>query len=89
MPSLRQRYTLEYLEKIHHKNGLRPLLKTVKDKVLTIQVFLHRVRHGHSSGSGKQVRPRTAEEYVRSVAQAYLVWGALDQRLDFGGNVDF
>ena len=72
-----------------HQLGLDPLLKTIKDKVPIVQVFLHRVRSGKSSASGNKVRSRTAEEYIRSIGQTYLSLGAPDLRLDLGGNIDF
>ena len=69
--------------------GFDPLLQTLKDKVPVLQVFLHRVRHGTLSARSNKIKSRSAEEYVRSVAQTYLSLGGPDPRLDLGGNVDF
>lgn len=69
--------------------GLNSLLEGVQDKIPIIQVFLHRVRHGHLSASNNKIRSRSAEDYVRSVAQTYLALGAPDPRLNQDGNIDF
>ena len=69
--------------------GLDPLLQTIQDKVPIIQVFLHRVRQGQLAAKRHQIKSRSAEDYIRSVAQTYLALGAPDPRLDLGGNVDF
>ena len=69
--------------------GLNSLLEGVQDKIPIIQVFLHRVRHGHLSASGNKIKSRSAEDYVRSVAQTYLALGAPDPRLNHDGNIDF
>jgi hypothetical protein len=62
--------------------GFDPLLKTVEDKIPILQVFLHRVRHGRCAADKHQVKSRTAEEYIRSVAQTYLSLGAKDPRIN-------
>lgn len=69
--------------------GIDPLLEAVSNKVPFLQVFLHRVRHGECAADRHQVKSRTAEEYVRSVAQAYLSLGAPDPRLSDGINIDW
>ncbi len=69
--------------------GLDPFLQTVKDKIPIVQVFLRRVRTGRSSAQQRPIKSRSAEDYLRSVAQAYLAMGAPDPRLDASGHVDF
>ena len=69
--------------------GLDPFLKTVKDKIPVVQVFLRRVRTGQSSALQRPIKSQSAEDYLRSVAQAYLAMGAPDPRLDASGAVDF
>ena len=69
--------------------GIDPILKTVQDKIPVLQVFLRRVRTGRCAANQRQVRARTAEDYVRSVAQTFLAMGSADPRLDEGNKVDF
>ena len=69
--------------------GLDPFLHSIQDKVPILQVFLLRVRTGQLAAQGRQVKSRSAEDYLRSVAQTYLSLGAPDPRADDAGNVDF
>ena len=70
--------------------GFDPLLKTVEDKIPILQVFLRRVRFGRCAADKHQVKSRTAEEYIRSVAQTYLSLGAKDPRINDGeSDIDF
>ena len=69
--------------------GLDPFLTTIKDKVPILQVFLRRVRFGKLSAQGRQIKSRSAEDYIRTVAQTYLTLGSDDPRSDSDGKVDF
>ena len=69
--------------------GLDPFLTTIKDKVPILQVFLRRVRFGKLSAQGRQIKSRSAEDYLRTVAQTYLTLGSDDPRSDSDGKVDF
>ena len=54
-----------------------------------LQVFLRCIRTGRCARNGYPVRARAAEEYVRSVAQAFLAMGSPDPRLDSSGSINF
>jgi hypothetical protein len=69
--------------------GLHPFLEAFDDKVSILQVFLQRVRIGELAASGDKIRARSAEDYVRSVAQTFLSVGADDPRLNSAGKIDF
>ena len=69
--------------------GLNPFLEAFDDKVSILQVFLQRVRIGELAASGDKIRARSAEDYVRSVAQTFLSVGADDPRLNSAGKIDF
>ena len=69
--------------------GLDPFLQVFKDKVPILQVFVHRVHIGELAASSGPVRSRTAEDYVRHVAQVFLQVGADDPRLNSAHKIDF
>ena len=69
--------------------GLDPFLQVFQDKVPILQVFVHRVHIGELAASSGPVRSRTAEDYVRHVAQAFLQVGADDPRLNSAHKIDF
>ena len=69
--------------------GLDPFLQTIQNKIPILQVFLHRVRHGQLSLTGRSIKSRLAEDYQRAVAQTYLALGATDPRTDQDGKIDF
>ena len=69
--------------------GLDPFLQVFKDKVPILQVFVHRVHIGELVASSGPVRSRTAEDYVRHVAQVFLQVGADDPRLNSVHKIDF
>ena len=69
--------------------GLDPFLHSIQDKIPILQVFLLQVRTGQLAAQGRQIKSRSAEDYLRSVAQTYLTLGAPDPRADDAGNVDF
>ena len=69
--------------------ALDPYLQTVSHKVPILQVFAHRVRTGQLAYNGNSIRARSAEDYLRSVAQTFLGMGADDPRLNSAGDIDF
>ena len=69
--------------------GLDTFLEAFPNKTPILQVFLHRVRSGTLAADGDQVRARTAEDYLRSVAQTFLSVGKDDPRLNSAGSTDF
>ena len=69
--------------------GLDPFLEAFEDKVPLLQVFLHRVRGGELAANGSPIRSRSAEDYVRAVAQTFLSMGAKDPRLNSAHKIDF
>lgn len=76
-------------EKFCHELGLDPLLKAFQDKIPILQVFLLRVRTGELAANKDSVRARTAEDYLRSVAQTHLSLGYIDPRHNSAGDIDF
>jgi hypothetical protein len=79
------RQWLEFCDEL----GLDPFLKAFEDKVPILQVFLYRVRIGELAADGNKIRARSAEDYVRAVAQTFLSMGADDPRLNSVGKIDF
>ena len=69
--------------------GIDPFLETVQNKIPVLQVFLHRVRAGELAADGNSVRARSAEDYLRSVAQTFLTVGKEDPRLNSAKSIDF
>lgn len=69
--------------------GLDPALEAFADKIPILQVFLHRVRIGELAAKSHQIRARSAEDYLRSVAQTFLSMGADDPRLNSANKIDF
>ena len=69
--------------------GLDPFIQTFKDKVPILQIFAHRVRSGELAADGNPVRARTAEDYIRFVAQTFQHVGTKDPRLNSAGKQDF
>ena len=69
--------------------ALDPYLQTVSHKVPILQVFAHRVRTGQLAYNGNSIRARSAEDYLRSVAQTFLGMGADNPRLNSAGDIDF
>lgn len=69
--------------------GIDPFLEAVQNKVPVLQVFLHRVRAGELAADGNSVRARSAEDYLRSVAQTFLSVGKEDPRLNSAKSIDF
>ena len=69
--------------------GLDPFLKTFSNKIPILQVFIQRVRTGELAANGNQVRARSAEDYLRSVLQAFLAMGAADPCLNTALKTDF
>lgn len=69
--------------------GLDPYLEAFEDKIPLLQIFARRVRSGKLAAKQDPVRARTAEDYVRFVAQTYQSVGAKDPRLTDSGTHDF
>ena len=69
--------------------GLDTFLEAFPNKIAILQVFLHRVRSGELAANGDQVRARSAEDYLRSVAQTFLSVGKDDPRLNSACDIDF
>ena len=69
--------------------GIDPLLQAVENKVQHLQVFLRRVRTGVLSATKTPVKSRSAEDYLRSVAQTFLALDKPDPRLDRDHNIHF
>ncbi len=69
--------------------GLDPFLQALQDKVPVLQVFALRVRVGELAANGHPIRARSAEAYIRHVAQTFLHLGAQDPRLTDIGKIDF
>ena len=69
--------------------ALDPLLETIQDKIPVLQVFAHRVRTGALATKGNPIRARSAEDYLRFIAQTFLSVGAADPRVNSAGGIDF
>ena len=69
--------------------GLDPFLKTFSNKIPILQVFIQQVCTGELAANGNKIRARSAEDYLRSVAQAFLAMGAADPRLNSALKTDF
>lgn len=69
--------------------GLDPFLEAFEDKVPFIQVFGQLIRSGELAIDGNPIRSRSVEDYIRSVAQAFLAMGSNDPRLNSAGTTDF
>ena len=69
--------------------GLDPFLEAFPDKIAVLQVFLHLVHSGELAANGNQIRARSAEDYLRSVAQTFLSLGVDDPRLNSAQAIDF
>lgn len=69
--------------------GVDPALQDRQHRIPLLQVFAHRYRHGIISPSGNQVRARTVEDAIRSIAQTFKALGTPDPRHDASGSIDF
>ena len=69
--------------------GLDPFLEAFPDKIAVLQVFLLRVRSGELAANKDKIRARSAEDYLRSVAQTFLSVGKDDPRLNSAQAIDF
>ena len=69
--------------------GIDPFLQTIQDPIPILQVFAQRIRSGALAANGNPVRARSAEDYLRFIAQTFLSVGAKDPRLNSAGKVDF
>lgn len=66
-----------------------PLLSSVLDPVVLLQVFAQRYRTGQIAPRGQPVRSRTVEDAVRSIGQTFSSMGTIDPRLTRQGKIDF
>ncbi len=73
----------------HNELGLDPFLEAFTDKVPFLQVFGQRIREGELALNRDPIRARSVEDYLRSVAQAFLAMGSEDPRLNTAGKTDF
>jgi hypothetical protein len=62
----------------HHVD---PLLATVLDPILYLQVFAQRFRNGCLAKNGNPLRAKSVEDYLHAVGQTMASMGATDQRL--------
>ena len=69
--------------------GVDPFLEAFQDKVPFLQIFAGRVHSGELAARGNPVKSRSAEDYVRHIAQTFLNMGAQDPRLDAAFHIDF
>ncbi|KAL3809642.1 hypothetical protein ACHAXA_003728, partial [Cyclostephanos tholiformis] len=60
-----------------------------QDKVPFLQIFAGRVHSGELAARGNPVKSRSAEDYVRHIAQTFLNMGTQDPRLDAAFHIDF
>lgn len=70
-----------------HTLDIDPYLQTYTDKLPFLQVFAFRLRQGHLTPSGKPVKSRTVEDFLRSVGAEIASLGSQNPRLDLAGNV--
>jgi hypothetical protein len=69
--------------------GIDPFLEAFQDKVPFLQIFAGRVHSGELAARGNPVKSRSAEDYVRHVAQTFLNMGAKDPRLNSAFQINF
>ncbi|KAL3822497.1 hypothetical protein ACHAXA_002515 [Cyclostephanos tholiformis] len=69
--------------------GVNPFLEAFQDKVPFLQIFAGRVYSGELADRENPVKSRSAEDYVRHIAQTFLNMGAQDPRLDAAFHIDF
>ena len=69
---------------LHHN----PLLTTISDPIILLQVFAQRVRDGRASLSGNSVGAGTVSAYLAHVGQTLALLGGPDPRLNTHGQVD-
>ena len=64
-------------------------LQGIRDTILFIQIFAHKVRTGVLAANHKPIHKRSVEQYTRSVGQIFAAVGAPDPRLNNMGAIDF
>eukprot|EP00956_Cyclotella_meneghiniana_P004585 scaffold5646_cov36-Cyclotella_meneghiniana.AAC.2 len=69
--------------------GLDPFLEAFTDKVPFLQVFRQQIREGELALNKDLIRARSVEDYLWSVAQAFLAMGPEDPHLNTAGKTDF
>ena len=69
--------------------GIDPFLEAFQDKIPFLQIFAGRVHSGELAARGNPVKSRSAEDYVRHIAQTFLNMGAKDPHLDSAFQINF
>ncbi len=69
--------------------GIDPFLQTFNNKIPFLQIFAQRVHSGELAVRGNPLWARSAEDYIRHVAQTFLNLGANDPRLNSAYKIDF
>ncbi len=69
--------------------GINLFLQTFNDKVPFLQIFAQQVHSGELAARGNPLRSRSAEDYLRHVAQTFLNLGADDPPLNSAFKIDF
>ena len=57
--------------------GINPFLQAIEDTVPILQVFAQQIHSGKLAAKGNPVRARSAEDYLRFIAQTFLSVGTL------------
>jgi hypothetical protein len=66
-----------------------PLLSSILDPIVLLQVFTQRYCTGKIAPRGQPVQSRTVEDAIRSVDQTFSSMGTIDPRLTRQGKIDF
>ena len=70
--------------------GIDPFLEAFEDKIPIIKVFIvHQVQISKLAAKGNKIKSWLVEDYLRAVAQTFLVMGANNSRLNVVLNTDF
>jgi hypothetical protein len=69
--------------------GLDPFLQAFPDKIPFLQIFVIQVCCRELSARSSAVQTRSAEDYVRHIAQTYLNVGAKNPHLNSVNQIDF
>lgn len=69
--------------------AIDPLLSTIKDPTIFLQIYARQYRTGSLPHQWKAVRAPTVKDALRSIGQAFASVGAPDPRKDAIGKIDF
>ncbi len=72
-----------------HDLGLDPFLEAFQDKVPFLQVFGHLICSEELAIDGNPIRSQSVDDYIRSIAQAFLAMGSDNLHLNSAGKTDF